>query len=752
MSTAKIASSLRQNSFMKYGLLIINLLISVFSASAFSDTSHIPLQRQSRHDDIRREQVNCDRMDGQTDGLLKAGSNDAVNERITDALFRKPNEFRQWIETNDTQLPTNNDKVRYLRHVADVLIYFRNSVKNREVAITDLPVLMADFEKIMKAKAAGEDMLPILREESYGLAGINAKIFGDEKDLAAANSIVYLKKASLFPDQILKTIEPYANEPYADSLIVLACKLNPVQFYAFAQSENSTVGKLIHRNENDMVKQVAKLSRTENALLYFPFLDDLLSGRQSIDSIKKLVGDGVNGYDSIGYYKLLVNTAIAYSRRMSAPFRDTPVAYNVTNGLLYTLHRKALDHFIAPVNNLHDENNLAIRMRAIQPLNEQDLYYMIVMGENDIYTSSYKHSFNRLMQLMGSKPRGDSLMLSVNFDHFRKFIKMAANYNKLDTFLKTMPPNRSEQIMKAFVANLDNGNLEDAVDVADSYSSITDQQLQQSMLANVAANEQAAIAANNKTGKIVYGLLKTIFLSADVKNNIDLPALTGIPSIYEVSNQYMQDDKGRIVEQVFFYGDKDGKMYYPPFRNSFSPKEWKVTDKKEWMEAVSLKGNVIVFANKPLETNDNLDDTAQIHLINYMQEQGMRPSVIVHRGHSYWLKRTMDRMPGNAKIVVLGSCGGYQNLNEILELNPDAHIISTKEIGAGDINRPILNYMHNVFAGGQTLYWQKMWQTLTKAFSSDAGPIRDSWDDYVPPYKNLGAIFLKAYNKKMEQE
>ena len=102
---------------------------------------------------------------------------------------------------------------------------------------------------------------------------------------------------------------------------------------------------------------------------------------------------------------------------------------------------------------------------------------------------------------------------------------------------------------------------------------------------------------------------------------------------------------------------------------------------------------------------------------------------------------------------MLGSCGGYQNLNEILEINPEAHIISTKEIGTGDINRPILTYINQVFTANNNLSWPKMWQSLTGIFSKDPSKsIRDSWDDYIPPYKNLGAIFLKAYSKKMESE
>ena len=736
---------------MKFIFFTCYFFLVLFDAVAFSDTTNIPIGRKSRHDDIRKEQINIDKLDGKFDGMVSAGADENINNQLADALYRKPNEMRQWIETNDTQLPTNNDKVRYLRNIAEILNYFKISRKLNEIKITELPALLNTFEKMLKAKVSGQSVLPFLQASSYMVAKLNTRIFVEENDRNAAEAIIYLKYVSLHTDKILETIAPFAKETFADSLVVVACKLNPVQFYNYAQSDGSTVGKLIRRNTDRMVVQVAALSKTDNALFYFPFLDDLLSERQSIDSIKKFVGDGDKGYDSVGYFKLLVKTATAYSKRMAKPFYDTAIAYYGANGLLKTLHKKAFQHFISPINNLHEENNLAVRMRAIQPLGPAELYYMMVVGENDIFTSSYKHSFERFLQLMGPKPKGDSLLLAVNFNEFRKFIKMAANYNQLDTFLKTMPPERSELLMKAFVAQLEN-NLEGAVDVADSYSSVSNNNLQQAMLQNVTDNEHKAIVTNNAKGKVIYGLLKTIFLSLN-DNKIDISTQIGIPPIYEVDDKYIRDGNGNLVEQVFFYGDKDGKLFYPSFRNSFSNKEWKVTEKKEWMEAVSLKGNVLVFANKPLDNDANLDDTAQIHLAKYLQEQSLKPAVIVHRGHSYWLDRTMSRMPGDAKIVVLGSCGGYQNLNEILEINPEAHIISTKEIGTGDINRPILTYINQVFTANNNLSWPKMWQSLTGIFSKDPSKsIRDSWDDYIPPYKNLGAIFLKAYNKNIQSE
>jgi hypothetical protein len=736
---------------MKNILLLITFSFSFLNLFASADSIVVPINRQYFHDKIVQEQKLCDKADGKADGILHISSNDEINLQATDVLYRKINDLRFWVET-DTAITTNNEKVRYLSYIENMLRHYRIAWHITHLLNgIDISSLYNGFSQVIRAQAHGKPIVNLIEQQAYPIAKINSDIFFDNKDIQSIQNIVYLKFCTLHPEKILETIKPFAKESFADSLVVVACKNNPVQLYSYAQSVNSTQGQLIHRNTDKMVIAVAKLSQTPNALFYFPFLDDILSGKKTIDSIKQFVGDGEKGYDSVGYYKLLVKTEIEYSKRMAAPILDTPIAMFGANGLRQTLYKMALRHFITPINTLH-EQPVPIRMKAIQPLSAEELYYMIVMGENDIYTSSYKNSYDRMVQLMGKNPRGDSLLLNVNFDYFKKFLKMAANYNRLDTFLKMMPAASSTVLMKAFVANLDKGlNLEDAVDVADSYSSITDKKLQETILSYVEENEQKSIADNNVKGKIVYDLLKKIMMSSDPASTIDLTTEIGIPSIYEISNQAMQDEKGRIVEQVFFYGDEDGKSFFPRFVNSFPSKDWEQTMKKEWVEIKSRKGNIMVFANRPLDYNQNLDDSAQVHLGNYLRAMDMQPSMVVHRGHSYWLPGTIARMPEGAKIIVLGSCGGYQNLNQILEISPDAHIISTKETGTGDINQPIINYINQTLISGKTLSWKTMWGTLSKMMENDPSKaIRESWDDYIPPYKNLGAIFIKAYHKKME--
>src|SRR3989337_1927971 len=114
---------------------------------------------------------------------------------------------------------------------------------------------------------------------------------------------------------------------------------------------------------------------------------------------------------------------------------------------------KAKARFIREINGLHSEPD-AIRFKVLEPLTPQELYYLCVLGEDEIYTSSYLNVYKRIFQRM-STPRGDSLLLSVNGDYFRKFIKMAAGYNTLNDFLGKMDKDNATTTMKAFVIRLE---------------------------------------------------------------------------------------------------------------------------------------------------------------------------------------------------------------------------------------------------------------------------------------------------------
>ncbi len=165
---------------------------------------------------------------------------------------------------------------------------------------------------------------------------------------------------------------------------------------------------------------------------------------------------------------------------------------------------------------------------------------------------------------------------------------------------------------------------------------------------------------------------------------------------------------------------------------------------------VQKRKPVWIFANLPLDYEKGLDSIAQTHLAQFLEKKNLRPSITIHRGHSYWVGSTIRNLPPSSKIVILGSCGGYHNLDDVLRTCPDAHIISSKEVGTKTINEPILKAINDDLREGRNIEWITMWRDLAAKFPT--GDARERFDNYVPPYKNLGALFIKAYTKAMAED
>jgi hypothetical protein len=374
-----------------------------------------------------------------------------------------------------------------------------------------------------------------------------------------------------------------------------------------------------------------------------------------------------------------------------------------------------------------------------------------VAGEEDIYTSSFvKGVYPLAMSKIGN--RGDSLLMSVNFDRFKKFIRIAAGYNTLSNFLGSFPDSKQARtLMTVFVSNLEKSEgLEDGVDVADSYASVVEtiKPVADEMLNNIKLNYEKNVASGNRRGMVIYNILSRLCQSA-TDTSINLSKELGIPPVYNVNYESLVDPAAKkVVMQVFFYGDADGRMNYSGFTPQFANGNWKQTENtKYWIAYSSTTGKpTVVYANKWFDDERAAGeiDKAQESLTGYLEEKGIQPTIVVHRGHSYWVESTIKQIKPASKIVLLGSCGGYNVIHKVLEQSPDAHIIASKQTGKMFINQPFLNILNEKIRTGSNIDWIPFWSE----FKAKAGNI-EGFEDYIPPYKNLGAIFIKAYNSQM---
>ncbi|WP_448099596.1 hypothetical protein [Polluticoccus soli] len=142
-----------------------------------------------------------------------------------------------------------------------------------------------------------------------------------------------------------------------------------------------------------------------------------------------------------------------------------------------------------------------------------------------------------------------------------------------------------------------------------------------------------------------------------------------------------------------------------------------------------------------------MDDDAQKELNAYLSDNDIQPTIVIHRGHSYYLPSTIKQLVPSAKVVMLGSCGAFQSLSDVLKISPEAHIISSRQTGTGEVNLSLITGMLNTLREGKNLNWVEMWKGFSKKLNGNA-----EFADYVPPYNNLGAVFLMAYQKLQEKE
>ena len=122
---------------------------------------------------------------------------------------------------------------------------------------------------------------------------------------------------------------------------------------------------------------------------------------------------------------------------------------------------------------------------------------------------------------------------------------------------------------------------------------------------------------------------------------------------------------------------------------------------------------------------------------------------MIHRGHSYHLPGTLKYLKPDNKIVILGSCGGYHNLSTILGTSEDAHIVSSKQTGTMYVTEPIINAVQSRLLAGKDINWIEIWSEVDIQLKSPG--LIDKFNDYVPPHKNMGALFLKAFKIQMKE-
>lgn len=684
----------------------------------------IPINRQLFTGNVLQQIKIADLKDGSVDTLIEL-EDTVVSHLVTDALLKESLLVMYHIE-NLPETP-HQTKIRYHRALEGLL----KRLNSRSLTLENANYInksIQNFEALVLAREQNA-VMDFVKENANVYSLDNAELLSEYPE-AKAYLFEAIGKAK--PEMMIKRLPEFAKEAYADPIIAAAAKIVPGTILTYATS-TSALSAAVRRNKDPLVQTIVRIAtESSKPLRALPFLTEIHNKQKTVKQVDAITAKPDD------YFRALVQLKIKGN--------------NISEkAITQELNLRGLE-YVREVNRLHDYG-AAVRFKSLVGFGSEELYFMMIGSQNEIYTSSYIWMFDRMMEKM--KPlSGDEFLKKINMDHFRTFIRMSAGYNKLPAFMKSMTEENQTALMTDFVANLEQGafdELEDAVDVADAYGSITDAQLLTFLQSEIKKNYERTYNANNSEstkGVIVYGLLGTIFSNAN--NADDLGSqLSIIPPITYLPRKALLNSKGEIVVQSFFYGDDDGKMSMESFKSNFSGKNWKQTaNNGQWITYTSTsKSPIVVYANLPL--TEPKDEAAQKALQNHLTKNEIYPHFVIHRGHSYHLEGSLANLTPDVKVVMLGSCGGYHNLAQVLDKSPDAHIISSKQVGSMKINDPMIRAMFDQLQQGKDINWVTLWTDLQKYFNGRSAQEKDLFSDYVPPHKNLGAIFIKAYRKML---
>jgi hypothetical protein len=704
----------------------------------------VPIGRQGFHDNIDKEQAEADKFDGKADEQVKVTDDQAVNLQITNAIMKQIDDMQQYIE-EDTALD-HRLKIKYLSGIYTVLKDYNQKRAYHKIDATEAPVIIMAFKNSMHADEHGSSIVPYVRDLSFESGEKLVEVFRGNPGYAEAKGIMFAKYAFDNLETVMPKLSDYLTYPATDSIVAAVARKYPNQVLTYATSY-TPMANAIKKNPDPIVQQIVRIGESSQSTKILPFIDELIAGTTTIEKLEKEVANDDT------YYKQMVKATISLQNRKING--ENPIGLKAMNE---NMHAKSL-RYIREVNDLHEET-APVRFRILKDFTPEELYYLIVNGQEELYTSSYTNKANAgiydQMMIRMKPPRGDSLLMIIGFDRFKKFIAMAAGFNTLDNFLKSMAPDNANYLMEKYVQNLEKTeDLEDAVDVANSFGSIRDEKLLEFLRTEVKKNLAFVSKKHDKRGTVIYQLLSSLFETESASENdsakaTDMASKFQLPPINYVTFSTLESDSGRIYQQVFFYGDKDGQESFASFMGNFPASDWKVSKNQYWVTISSIKGKpTTIYANLPIDEPE--DKTAISKLSEYMDQHDIHPTVFIHRGHSYHINTTLDNLQASAKIVILGSCGGYHNLATVLEKSPEAHIISSKQVGTRWVNEPIIRNLEDVIRSGKNVDWVNMWAALGKKFAGDARN-KELFSDYVPPHKNLGAIFIKAYKQIMKGE
>ncbi len=527
------------------------------------------------------------------------------------------------------------------------------------------------------------------------------------------------------PDEVFKKVEQFKSKIYSKTILE-QCAINaPVSLKRYLYNSTQQVNIILHYSQNPVVKKIFEINqyipRNGKPLL---LLDDIVSGKLTVKDAVAISDDPNRLFTSV--VKIISQPKFIGRYSIDEEMRD------------YSLR------FIRDINDKLASGNTQA-FSSVESFNSADLYFLMLYGRDELFSSTFNGLFSRFIQKMPNE-NANAFLHSVSLNQFRDFLSLCANYGRMEEFLSKFPEDVKGQLLISYISNLEQekDDLSTIVLIAEAISNLKDYQLLGTLQSNIKSEYNRVKTANDQIGISIYGVLSSMISgNARVESNWyhQIAMQFKIAPVNLLASSVLFNSSSDCVEQMYFYDDEDGRSSFDNFLSSYKGQSaWMIEDKNTYVRIYSRMGmHVEIFADKPAYEQTGISD-----ITGYMQQNNLVPTVIVHRGHSFHTEATLEKIQPSARLIFLGSCGGFYKISSALENAPEAHIIATRQIGTKTINDIMLFALNENIRSGDDIDWNSFWDQMHDKLGNN-----QYFSDYVPPHKNLEAIFIRAYYKTL---
>ncbi|MGB4938313.1 MAG: hypothetical protein WBO30_14955 [Ferruginibacter sp.] len=668
---------------------------------------------------------------------LKTKLVEATKKKTTDLAFSQSiNRF--YYKTCDSLVQENltfDDKP-----VKEILIHFfeisLNKINSRSMGALQLPALNRNFLLTIKAHEKGTltdlySAIPVTQTE------ILQSVFNGSTTGDSINIYAQLREMLYDPFYITSRIYLPQYVAYRDTLLYELANGAPRVLAEKLAAGDTFYESLVKHSKDKTIKAIAAIKPGKYYDIILPFSMAIREKRITEAEILELAG--VPG----DYYHAFVTEAVRL-RNSNDPelnsFLKQPIA---------ELNRKFANHYyIKEINELHQLPN-NIRFRVLDSLPAIDLYFLllgggselIIGGSSALYTSSFLYVYKKFLAEVSAE-KLNHFMDDIGYFEFDRFISNISDYGLVDDLVHHLPEVKLANMLEHYLASLpdlqhtDNTIILRAMTLAEILFETRHHRDLGLLLVNWIDNfkVQFVVQENFMYQRIFEGFRDIL----QDKGNYETD------KIYESLNYDRLVNNNIAVQVCFFYDDEDATSSFRNQMLSFSKSMWSNEDHGNYIVFSSIRGNKMkVYMNKP--GTEQGCEASQLEMLHAIEQQKYEITSYIHRGHSYYLQSSLDKIKPSAKFVFLGSCGGYNQVLQVFQLNPDVQIIATRGVSTKLINDPLLEKINNDIVNKKNINWDQFWKECSALFQS--AHLKDLFSSYIPPNKYTGVKYIrKVFN------